>query len=232
MSQSLNWRVILNLPNKIDDFAEPGTLLILAVMIPFWFLQFAIVLLFGGAAIEFLRVTSSSPSVGWLISPISHGGAFHIVQNSIGLFFIGSAVEKYIKTRYYLLLFVCFSILTNVLAWVYMAHRYSPKPVAGASGAIFAFGAFYFIHSMKAGDIRWEGVPEEGFVASIISIYTTPKWLIWLTGLALIVLGIGMSIADITELINPGKVAHVGHGVGVLLGIFSSYSIQKSWLKS
>lgn len=206
-----------------DEFEPIGTVSIVIALVVFWIFQFAVAYEFGDA-INAFRVTSAYPSVGWLLSPMSHGWLDHLLVNIIGLSILGTVTERHIKTRYYLVFFVSFSIVSNVLGWMYIARFYSPMPVSGASGSVYAFGAFYAVQAWRAGDIDLDRKP--GYFETLTDL----RWLGWLTGVAVIIHGIGMSLADISGLLGRTQTVHVAHGVGVILGLILAYSVKDSRL--
>jgi membrane associated rhomboid family serine protease len=206
-----------------------GTLVVILSIVVFWPLQFGAVYLFGDI-IGLFRVTSVTPSVGWILSPLSHGWIDHLLQNIIGLLILGTAAERYLKTKHYLVIFFVFSVVSNVAAWLYISQFYpSPESVSGASGSVYAFGAFYAVHAWKSGDIQFSDKP--GFLEAYIETFTSPKWLVWLAGIAVIIHGLGMSLADIGGIVGSSETAHLGHGTGVVLGFLLAYSVRDDWLR-
>ncbi len=136
----------------------------------------------------------------WITSIFAHGGLFHIIINSIVLFFFGPLVERRIGTKRFTAFFLGAGAIAG-LSQVIVMDFFSPVPggVVGASGA----------------------------VAGILGLLTVlnPKMRVWLfftMPLPLWFLTTGFIVysawVSITVGIGAGGVAQLAHLMGVVVG--------------
>jgi membrane associated rhomboid family serine protease len=78
-----------------------------------------------------------------------HGGMTHIFFNMFAIFMVGSALEQFVGTRYYVTLYFVSVVVAGVAQLAVNAVLGSPYPTLGASGGVYglllAFG-MYFPH--------------------------------------------------------------------------------------
>jgi membrane associated rhomboid family serine protease len=199
--------------SRIKGFVEPVSLYIVFI---FWILYLVIALVLGYVPVLF-AVNTYFPSPGWLFSSVSHSNLTHILVNTAGMLILGNAAEKHLEKLTYITAFFSFSVVSNVLAWTHRAYISSPGSVLGASGAIYAFGSFYFVYTWREDIFELDDLPQG--TLEVYKDLMTSRWLIWLTGMGVTIHGLGMSMPELTGLIELGGTSHVAHGVGVTLGI-------------
>ena len=133
----------------------------------------------------------------WVTSIFSHGGFYHIVGNSIIIFFFGRLVEDYIGSRDFTLLFLGSGILAGLGQIGIQALQGIQGGALGASGAALAILA---VLTVLNPDLK----------VYLYFIVPVPIWAI--TGFYAI-----LSIAGVVGGIATG-IAHVAHGVGLIIG--------------
>ncbi len=128
---------------------------------------------------------------------------FHILGNMLGLFFIGRAIEPFLGTQRFLLLYFGGVFLGGLVYLVFHFNGYNP--VVGASAAVFALLAFFCL-------LRPEQ-PITLLLFFILPVTLKPKWVFW--GSLVISAG-GVLLYEL-----PGKsvMAHSAHLGGMLAGI-------------
>ena len=138
-----------------------------------------------------------------------HGGILHIALNMLGLWMFGSAVEKNLGTKNFLL----FYLLTGIFA--YFTHTLTSMssidiPMVGASGAIYGLlGAFGILYPNQKISLIF--LPFFGFKA---------KWFI------LVLLAIEFVLAFT---VNDG-IAHMAHFGGAVSGILMLKLFKKKFI--
>ncbi|RDI71251.1 rhomboid family intramembrane serine protease [Halopelagius longus] len=142
----------------------------------------------------------------WVTSIFAHNGFYHIVGNSIVLYFFGPLVERYVGSKKFAILFLV-SGMTAGLAHVgssLLLNPGIPTAVLGASGAVFAvLGVLTVLNpSLKI------------YLYFLIPV---PLWL-FTAGFALIstVFFVSPSAAGA---VGQGNVAHFAHLVGLVIGL-------------
>ena len=136
----------------------------------------------------------------WVTSIFAHGGFYHIVGNSIVLFFFGPLVERYVGSRKFAALFLVSGMLAG-LAQVGSSMLLSPgslSAVVGASGAIMAvLGVLTVLNP--------------GLRIYLYFIIPVPLWLFTL-GFA------GISVFFFVSQSADG-IAHFAHLIGLVIGL-------------
>jgi len=185
--------------------------LFLAIMWIVYALQWIVRLTFGVELYSDVFVLRSDQVLfvwTWLTSIFSHSLAsfFHIVGNSIVLYFFGPLVERYIGSRRFAGLFVAAGVLAG-LSHVGVSFLLSPgvpTGVLGASGAIFAVLGVLTVLNPNLKIYLYFLIP-------------VPLWLFTL----------GFAFISVVFFIQPqasaaagqGNVAHFAHLVGLVIGL-------------
>ena len=133
-----------------------------------------------------------------------HGGITHLMYNMFALFFFGIALEKFIGSKRFLLVYFASGIIANIIS-----INFYPSSL-GASGAIMGIiGALAIIKPFM---MVWAfGLILPMFIAAIL----------WIAGDILGALG---AFGDS----GIGNIAHLsGGGIGLLLGLFLRAFVKK-----
>ncbi|ELZ83441.1 rhomboid-like intramembrane serine protease [Haloferax gibbonsii ATCC 33959] len=180
------------------------TYLFLALMWLTFFAQLVLEQFLGltSLSISAFYLTSIHPEYvwTWVTSIFAHGGFYHIVGNSIVLFFFGPLVERYVGSRKFAALFLVSGMLAG-LAQVGSSMLLSPgsvSAVVGASGAIMAvLGVLTVLNP--------------GLRIYLYFIIPVPLWLFTL-GFA------GISVFFFVSQSADG-IAHFAHLIGLVIGL-------------
>ena len=191
--------------------------LFLALMWVTFGLEWAVLLLVGYDAFASLFVLRSNhPEFvwTWVTSIFAHSPTnfFHIVGNSIVLYFFGPLVERYVGSRKFAGLFLAAGVLAGIghvgahtlFSALGMFNTVGVTGVLGASGAVFAvLGVLTVLNP----DLR----------IYLYFLIPVPLWLFTL-GFALlsVVFFVDSSIASSA---GQGGVAHFAHLVGLVVGL-------------
>ncbi|QCS42480.1 rhomboid family intramembrane serine protease [Natrinema versiforme] len=143
----------------------------------------------------------------WVTSIFAHspfllpgGSFFHIVGNSIVIFFFGPLVERYVGSRNFSILFIVSGVLAGLGQIGITAAQGSSTAVLGASGAALAIlGVLTILNP--------------GLKVYLYFILPVPIWLLT-AGYAFIsvaFLGVGSG--------GAGGIAHMAHLVGLVIGL-------------
>ncbi|AFK18409.1 rhomboid family intramembrane serine protease [Haloferax mediterranei ATCC 33500] len=158
---------------------------------------------FGRLMVNTFFLTSVHPEYvwTWVTSIFAHGGFYHIVGNSIVLYFFGPLVERYVGSRKFAALFLVSGMLAG-LAQVGSSMLLSPgipTSVVGASGAIMAvLGVLTVLNP--------------GLRIYLYFIIPVPLWLFTL-GFA------GISVFFFLSPGSGGGIAHFAHLIGLVIGL-------------
>ena len=185
--------------------------LFLALMWIVFALEYLVLFTLGGDAFGALFTLSSEHPLyvwTWVTSIFSHSPTsfFHIVGNSIVLYFFGPLVERYIGSKKFAALFIVAGVLAG-LGHVGSALLLSPgvlTQVLGASGAVMAvLGVLTVLNP--------------GLKIYLYFIIPVPLWLFTL-GFA------GISVFFFVDqgaaaAVGQGNVAHFAHLVGLVIGL-------------
>ncbi|MDZ7730379.1 MAG: rhomboid family intramembrane serine protease [Natrialbaceae archaeon] len=140
----------------------------------------------------------------WVTSIFAHGGLYHIVGNSIVIFFFGPLLERYIGSRKFVVLFIVSGILAGLgqiaIPIIRGTVTFQTPGVLGASGAALAI-------------LGVLTVLNPGLRVYLYFILPIPLWAITLgyAGISLFFLGPGAGAG--------GNIAHAAHLVGLLIGL-------------
>ena len=142
----------------------------------------------------------------WVTSVFAHAGFYHIVGNSIVLYFFGPLVERYIGSKKFAALFVVSGMLAGLLH-VGVSLVTSPAVVAGVLGASGAIFAILGVLTVLNPDLK----------IYLYFLIPVPLWLFT----------IGFALISVVFLIQPatasaagqGNVAHFAHLVGLVIGL-------------
>ena len=127
----------------LRTFRGNVTYLLLAVMWIVFVLEFAVIALFGqGVFRDVFMLSTAHPEYvwTWVTSIFAHhpGWLFHIVANSIGLFFFGPIVERYVGSKRFAAFFLVAGVIAGVGSTLYALAMGDAQNALGASGAVFA----------------------------------------------------------------------------------------------
>ncbi|WP_416838918.1 rhomboid family intramembrane serine protease [Haloferax sp. DFSO52] len=157
---------------------------------------------FRGLTSNLFYLTSVHPEYvwTWVTSIFAHGGFYHIVGNSIVLFFFGPPVERYIGSRKFTVLFLVSGMLAGLaqIASSMVLSPGIPTAVVGASGAIMAI-------------LGVLTVLNPGLKIYLYFILPVPLWLFTI-GFA------GISVFFFVNQSADG-VAHFAHLIGLVIGL-------------
>lgn len=173
-------------------------------------LQMVLLALGMGALMETLFVLSSERLLyvwTWITSIFAHGGIYHIITNSIVLFFFGPLVERYIGSKRFAGLFLVSGAVAG-LGFVLVSQLLGTVPpwgvsVVGASGAIFAILGVLTVLNPSLKIYLYFFIP-------------MPLWLFTL-GFALLSVVFFLSPGTASSL-GQGNVAHLAHLLGLVIG--------------
>jgi len=127
-----------------------------------------------------------------------HGGAFHILINMLGLFFLGPETERALGTRRFVILYVASAVLGG-LGWLLLSRG---GICIGASAAFFGIvGAFAALFPRRLITL---------FIMLVIPV-TLPAWM----------LAVGLAVVELVYLLaGDGNIAYAAHLAGMAAGYF------------
>jgi hypothetical protein len=151
----------------------------------------------------------------WVTSIFAHGGIYHIVGNSIVLYFFGPLVERYIGSKKFAALFLASGVVAGlgfVLSSVALG-QVGPfgVSVVGASGAIFAI-------------LGVLTVLNPGLKIYLYFVIPIPLWL-FTFGFAAISIVFFLQPGTASTL-GQGNVAHLAHLLGLVIGLAYGQRVQ------
>lgn len=141
----------------------------------------------------------------WITSIFAHGGFWHIIGNSIGIFFLGRIVERVLSNKNYILLFLGSGIIAGL-----SQALLSTSGVVGASGALFAILGFITVISPNT----------KLFIIPIpfpIAIKYITTILVGVTIISIMVGGV-----------SAGGIAQIAHLVGLVIGLLYGTNMKDS----
>ena len=194
-------------------FRGNAALTFLAMMWVTYALQWAVLLLAGQAAHNALfTLTTAHPEYvwTWVTSVFAHSpfGFFHIVVNSIVLYFFGPIVERRVGTRAFVALFLVAGAaagLGQVGSALVVGER---SAVLGASGAIMAIMGVLTVLNPH-------------LKVYLYFILPVPLWLLTIGFAAISVFFIGVGG------IGAGGVAQLAHLVGLVIGLVYGEKLKR-----
>ncbi len=185
-----------------------------------------VVLVLAGGAFETLFVLRSDEIVRvwtWVTSVFAHSPTnfFHIVGNSIVLYFFGPPVERYVGSRKFAALFVGGGViagLAHVLTHSLLAGL-GLLGVAGVTGVLGASGAVFAVLGVLT-------VLNPGLRIYLYFLIPVPLWLFT----------IGFALLSVVFFVAPGaaaaagqsNVAHFAHLAGLVVGLAYGERIKGS----
>lgn len=190
-----------------------ATFVFLLAMWVTWVLQLAVRLLISPeleATLFVLRSTHPEYVWTWITSVFAHGGIFHIVANSIGIFFFGQVVERRIGTKRFVGLFLVSGAaagLAQIGSTLALVGPGAQIGVLGASGALLAIMGVLTILN-------------PGLKVYLYFILPVPIWALTI-GFAALSLLEGFGVAG-----GGGNVAHWAHLAGLGIGLVYGTYIQ------
>jgi len=78
----------------------------------------------------------------------SHTSPWHLLSNSIGLYFVGRTIESIFGPRVFLTLFMAGGLIGGLLALT-MASKYDQRPLIGSSAGLSALLGFFVLNFPK-----------------------------------------------------------------------------------
>ncbi|SFR37523.1 rhomboid family intramembrane serine protease [Halogeometricum limi] len=163
-----------------------------------------------GTFIDIFALTSENPFYvwTWFTSIFAHSpfNFFHIVGNSIVLYFFGPLVERYIGSRKFTLLFIGSGVLAG-LAHVGSGILLDPNTATGVYGASGAVFAILGVLTVLNPDLK----------IYLYFLIPVPLWLFTLgfAGISMVFFLAPGTAANLGQ----GGVAHFAHLVGLLIGL-------------
>ena len=149
----------------------------------------------------------------WFTSIFAHGGFYHIVGNSIVLYFFGPLVERYVGSRKFALLFLVSGALAGLghVGSSLLISPGIPTAVLGASGAVFAvLGVLTVLNP----DMK-------------IYLYFLIPVPLWLFTIGFALLSVVFFVRPSTaSAVGQGNVAHFAHLVGLVIGLAYGYHVK------
>jgi len=146
----------------------------------------------------------------WVTSVFAHGGIFHIVANSIGIFFFGQVVERRIGTKRFVALFLVSGVaagLAQIGATLLLVGPGASIGVVGASGALLAIMGVLTILN-------------PGLTVYLYFFLPVPIWALTI-GFAALSLLQGFGISG-----GGAGIAHWAHLAGLAIGLVYGTYIQ------
>ncbi len=195
----------------MNDFFWPGmrrtppaTRALLVVTVTAFALQWVVDRWFGGVFTSLFGLQWSWLRRGavWqlLTYPFLHGGLWHLVLNSLALFFFAPDVEERIGSRSFLGLYFACGLIGG-LGWLPFTIWHAPWAICiGASGAVFGvLGAFAAMFPTRQVTL---------LVFFVLPVVMTARMLAVLLGL----------FSLLSAMTDSGSVAHAAHLIGGLAG--------------
>lgn len=189
-----------------------ATFVFLLAMWVTWVIQLGFRAFAPGFEAPLFVLRSSHPEYvwTWISSVFAHGGIFHIVANSIGIFFFGQVVERRLGTKRFVGLFLVSGVvagLAQIGATLALAGPNASIGVVGASGALLAIMGVLTILNPKLTVYLWFFLP-------------VPIWALTIGFAALSLLqGFG-------QVGGGGGIAHWAHLAGLAIGLLYGTYIQ------
>ena len=178
----------------------------LALMWVTFLLQWVALLVGGGALHRTLFVLTSANLEyvwTWVTSVFAHNptGFFHIVGNSIVLYFFGPVLERRIGSKAFAVLFLASGVVAGLGQVVGSIALGNPAAVLGASGAILAI-------------LGVLTVLNPNLTVYLYFLLPVPLWIITI-GYAM------LSVVGVVSTVNVlgGNVAHLAHLAGLVIGL-------------
>ena len=139
----------------------------------------------------------------WLTSVFAHSptGFFHIVGNSIVLYFFGPVLERRIGSKAFATLFLVSGVVAGLAQVLVSLAMGNPSAVLGASGAILAV-------------LGVLTVMNPNLTVYLYFLLPVPLWVITIGYAVLSVIGV-LSTANVMG----GNVAHLAHLAGLVIGL-------------
>jgi membrane associated rhomboid family serine protease len=183
-------------------------------------LVYAITYVFRDMSVYLALIPGAVLQLGWVWQPITymfvHANLQHLLFNMLGLFFFGTAVERSLGTKE----FVLFYMLTGVLAGLFSLLAFSiggalSVRLVGASGAVYAVLLAFAVINPRARIYIWGILPVPAPV--LVAGYTAIE--LWSE-----LFGVGGNVAHLTHLAGFAVAAlyfPVRHGVNPIRRLVS-----------
>ncbi|HAE21454.1 MAG TPA: glpG protein [Spirochaetaceae bacterium] len=173
-----------------------ATLILIGVNV----LVFALGSIVRGLNVYLALIPAAIVEMGWLWQPFTymfvHANVGHIFFNMLGLFFFGTAVERELGTKEFLLFYLLSGTLAGLLSFAAFALSASwGASLVGASGAVYAVLLAFAVLHPRARIFIWGIIPIQA--ALLVAIYTAIE-------LFNEVFGMGGNIAHLTHLFGFG----------------------------
>jgi len=170
-----------------------------------------VVLLVGGRPLhnDLFTLSTANPEFvwTWITSVFAHSpvNIFHIVFNSIVIYFFGTLVERYVGSRAFAILFVVSGVIAGLGQIAVSLVQSVPVNVLGASGAALAIMG---VLTVLNPNLR----------VYLYFILPVPIWLLTIGTAAISLFFVSTG--------GGGNVAHAAHLVGLLVGLGYGYRVR------
>ncbi len=173
-----------------------ATLILIGVNV----LVFALGSFVRGLDVYLALIPAAVVEMGWIWQPFTymfvHASMSHLFFNMLGLFFFGTAVERELGTREFLLFYLLSGTLAGLLSFAAFAISGSwGASLVGASGAVYAVLLAFAVLQPRARILIWGIIPIQA--ALLVAIYTAIE--LWSE-----LFGAGGNIAHLTHLFGFG----------------------------
>lgn len=124
------------------------TIMLIALNIIVYFYQIYLKTKYPDLGLMFMleNAISNQGSIKTLITNMFiHNDIMHLGMNMLGLYFIGSYIERNMKENKYLILYFFSGLIASIVS-IFYVNFISPHLVIGASGAIFGLWAYYSLY--------------------------------------------------------------------------------------
>jgi membrane associated rhomboid family serine protease len=136
-----------------------------------------------------------------------HKGLFHILGNSLMIFFVGKALQSLIGPRYFLYVYFLAGLVGAALEMIVGGMMGVPQGMVGASAC--AFGIFLALAVM---------LPQETITAMIYFIIPV-RVRMWTLAMVMLGISVVLGLLEVTGVFRTG-IAHFAHLGGALAGMW------------
>ena len=180
---------------------HPATTTLVAVLVAAFAVQSVLWSVFGFRTIEFWFAATASPSPGWLLAPLAHQSAVHLLGNLLVLVLFGSFAEEILSERETYFLFVVAGVAGNAAQVSSYVVAGVESGAVGASAAVLGLVAFHAVRSLRS------------VLAGGTQPFTSRYWGIAAVGVVLLLLA-----NDLLTFSLWAGTAEYAHLAGVLVG--------------
>lgn len=131
-----------------DD--HPATTTLVAVLLVAYAVESLVWWQFGFQAIEFWFAATAEPSPGWLLAPLGHQSAGHLLGNLLVLVLFGSFAEEVLREGETYLLFLVAGLGGNAAQVSSYVVAGADSGAVGASAAVLGLVSFHAVRSLRS----------------------------------------------------------------------------------